>query len=260
LIDNDCLENESASQSPSAPPDYIRILPPSARSSKLIDFFSQIQRDNPVPIRFMQSDLSIPNLAGQTSFLTHETVIRYSETWHTELEDLLAHELGHVLLRQRGLSMEVAVVRSQSPFFQALATSISSAVEDFLIAKMMLEKGFRPQVVWEHLAQNLLHPQPISPEIKRGDGFQRAAGLRLFAALDLRKLFEKDVVITSEQLEAAAAALNPGIVLYERAYFKALGTLDCTDVLTCFNKTSQLRDIVGFSQIAIRNPSTKKFE
>jgi hypothetical protein len=135
-----------------------------------------------------------------------------------------------------------------------------SATEDFAIAKLMLARGFRPQLVWEHFAQNLLHPQYIPPEIRNGDGFQRLAGLRLFTAVVQRKLFEKEEAITVEQLETAAIALNPGIVRYERIYEDMVGSLDCSDAASCFAKTKQLRDAIGFREIVVKNPSTGKFE
>jgi hypothetical protein len=235
-------------------------LPPEARTPRLTRLFAQVQRKNAVPIRFTRSDLSTPNLVGQTSFYAHETVVKYADISGALLENVLAHELGHILLRQQGISIDAGIRGPRNEFLQALCDSISSAAEDFLIVKMMLGRGFRPQILWEHSAQNLLHPHNIPPEIARGDGFQRHAGLRLFDALDERRLLGRRVTITSEQLEAAAVALNPGIVRYEHKYFDAVETLDCTDAASCFATTKRIRDAVGFANIVIKNPSTGNFE
>jgi hypothetical protein len=71
---------------------------------------------------------------------------------------------------------------------------------------------------------------------------------------------KNEEAITVEQLETAAIALNPGIVRYERIYEDMVGSLDCSDAASCFAKTKQLRDAIGFREIVVKNPSTGKFE
>ncbi|MCU1304944.1 MAG: hypothetical protein JWQ87_5228 [Candidatus Sulfotelmatobacter sp.] len=235
-------------------------LPPAVKTVRLTDFFTEIQRESAVPIRFLRADLSLANLAGQTSFFPTETIVRYSVTSDVELENLLAHELGHVFLHVKGLSMDVRTSGLNDEFLNAIRDDISSAVEDYLIVKIMLKRGFRPQLVWENLANNLLNPQYIPPNIVAGDGFQRFAGLRLFCVLNQRGLFGNEVTITREQLEKAAIALQPNIVQHERNYQADVGTLDCNDAQSCFVKTKKLRDAVGFPSVTVRNPKTGIFE
>jgi hypothetical protein len=241
------------------PPDYIGELPPEARTPRLTEFFEDVKRYSPVPIRFTKADRSSSDSWGETSFSETETVISYGNGSGVELENLLAHELGHVWMRDAGISVEVRIVSPETGLLKLLGAEISSYAEDFVIVKIMLSKGFQPQILWEHTAQRFLRTK-YNPENFDHEGTQQLTGLRLFRVVDQRRLIARNVVITSEQLEAAATALNPRIVYYEHRYFDAVGTLECTDSDTCFAKTKQLRDAVGFAGILVQNPRTGRFE
>src|SRR5205807_4552502 len=154
-------------------------LPPEARTPRLTKFFEEVKRKSPVPVRFTRADRSSPDYWGETSFRQSETVISYGNGLGEELENLLAHELGHVWMREIGMSIVVRIVSPESKVVKQFCGEISSAAEDFFIAKMMLSKGFQPQILWEHTAQKFLRAQ-YSPENVGDDSTQQLTGLRLF--------------------------------------------------------------------------------
>jgi hypothetical protein len=135
------VANAQAPGTRTAPPDYVNVLPQRVNTGKLANFFAQVRRNSDVPIRFTRINPSGANLWGQTSFSDTETVVKYTDSPDLELENLLTHELGHIDLQERGMSVDVRATRSDE-FLNALRDDIGSATEDVLIAKMMLTKAF----------------------------------------------------------------------------------------------------------------------
>jgi hypothetical protein len=185
-------------------------------------------------------------------------------------EALLAHELFHVVLYNKGFSAGVAHTNYSiqgvrvSDFEQTLSqtgTAINSCFADELIDRETARRGFKPKLLTDLEAkENLDQIAKIANDsdlaIRTHTILQQSAALTVFC-LAIRH------PSTTDAMDKADAKLTPNIVKFEKILFQQFKNSRCqvNDPKGCFALTLRLRDASGFSQIvALKNPATNEWE
>jgi hypothetical protein len=243
------------------------------RSLALQKLLRQAQSGSSVPIRIETYTPDPSNPAafqGRTQYRTDEIEISVASGVSKSYDEaLLAHELFHVILRNKGFNAGVGlapgyVIPGVSAsdtvrYFGPIETFVNSCFPDELIDRETAKRGFRPALLTDLQAKEALtgmkemadHRISISETLA-----QSGNAVNLFC-LGLRH------PSSIQAIDKLADALSPEIAKTERALRRQFTGSRChfDDPKGCYALTIRLRDAAGFKgMIALKNPSTSKWE
>jgi hypothetical protein len=230
-------------------------------ASKIDSYLSEAQQRIGRPIHVTQMPESDPEL-GLTTVKVDEVVIQIRRGLTGEFEDdVLAHELGHVLLRSRGFHggfRGITAGRQRNRTFMAEAAAIiSNCYEDPLADAEAKKHGFHPERISDHIAvevERKATPTGIKVMMQQDELWPNYESVYLYC-LELRPHTFKE-----EQLERKFAS-EPRIQQAKRVLTEDLGTSPCQTSEDCFEREKRLRDWAGFrGLITIVNPKTGQEE
>lgn len=243
-------------------------------SVALQKLFRQAQDGSSVPIRVTTYSPRPSNPAsfqGQTrGYDSDEIEIHVASGVSKSYdESLLAHELFHVVLHNKGFNPGVKLApgyvipglsttdsdRNLAP----IGTWVNSCFPDELIDRETAKRGFTPFLLTELEAKETLTglQQLVDQRISISDDLaQKGNAVNLFC-LGLRR------PSSIEAIDKLSAALSPEILRTEKALRRKFAGDRChfDDAKHCYALTVLLRDAAGFKgMIALKNPSTFKWE
>ena len=238
-----------------SPDDTSHKLPEGYRTKRLEKLFKEVKTRSRHKVRFtkLRGEAIREKLMGRTTFCSDEIVVQLAPlTSKEQRENVIAHELFHIILQSEGFIRATAVPKGDL-FLSAVASTLSSCVEDALIDRRMKAAGFRPEVISDVQAKEMMGPYRFPDSTVQDEGFQKHAALRLYCFC-----FRMSRVSIAE-IEARTSQLHPAIVRHARELRDRLGIRRCDDPTSCFDNTKRLRDLMGYP-IWLENPLTGKFE
>ncbi len=244
------------------------------RSLTLQKLLREAESGSSVPIRIeaYTPDPSKPAaFQGQTrGYDTDEIEIHVASGVSKSYDEaLLAHELFHVVLHNKGFNPGVklfpgyVIPRTSEPdtdrFLAPIGTWVNSCFPDELIDRETAKRGFRPVLLTDLQAKETLTAMKKSvdqrtsisdPLAQRGYAVvQFCLGLRHPSSM--------------QAIDKLSDTLSPETAKTERALRRQFAGSRChfNDPKGCYALTVRLRDAAGFKgMIALKNPSTSNWE
>jgi hypothetical protein len=175
-------------------------------------------------------------------------------------ENVLAHELGHVVLRPRGFSsaggLTEAGKKRDRTFMMATAEVIANCYQDPLADAEAAKRGFHPEAIGDYIAETVKKETlfDIANKKKTDDlAFDYEAAFLYCIGLRPHRFHSKEL--------EAQFAIEPAIGEKLRKLKRELGQQGCGNPQNCFEKAKRLRDLAGFSGlIQLRNPTTQQLQ
>ena len=243
------------------------------RSPALQNLLREAQSGSSVPIRIetYTPDPSKPAaFQGQTWYRADKIEINVASGVSKSYDEaLLAHELFHVVLHNKGFNPGVTLARGYvipgltapdtNRFLAPIGTGVNSCFPDELIDRETAKRGFKPALLTDLQAEETLAGLKKSADqrIPVSDPLaQRGNAVNLFC-LGLRR------PSSIQAIDKVADAWSPEIAKKERALRRQFAGSRChfDDPKGCYALTVRLRDAAGFKgMIALKNPSTSNLE
>jgi len=245
----------------------------SKQSLAIQKLLGEAQSGSSVPIRIetYTPDPSHPAaFQGSTSYGIDETVVHVaSGVSKTYDEALLAHELFHIILHNKGFNPGVKLApeyripgiseAGTDQFIRPIGMWVNSCFPDELIDRQTAQRGFKPSLLTDLQSKEALAgmKQEVDQKVSISDPLaQRGNAVQLFC-LSLRH------PSSIQPIEKLANGLSPEIVKTERALRRQFVGSKCQfhNPRGCYAMTVRLRDAAGFKGIiALKNPSTSNWE
>jgi hypothetical protein len=177
-------------------------------------------------------------------------------------DDVMAHELGHILLRARGFhggleGLTQAALGRNQPFMKAAADLASNCYEDPLADAEATKHGFHPERISDYIANGVeqyVTMFDINAREKEDALWPNYQGLYQYC-LELRSH-----TFNESEFEQKFA-IEPRIRKLQKKLTKELGVSKCKTPKECFEKSKRLRDAAGFGGlITLGDPKTGKQE
>jgi hypothetical protein len=238
-------------------------------SKKLQQVLSEAEAGTQFRITFAKIPTRGELAQGYTSF--NEDSDRNGITVHVMLdpqdelvEDRLAHELFHIILRKEGFPTEFRILTTPAAIGEYPWQMVTDAVQtlescyaDARIDVLMTQRNFSPKLLNRRQADYTIGEGSEAP-------FQPARFL-----LDWRKnialanyclsIRERD--FDMEDIFKAWRHVNPMVEADESALEKEVGTKPCEDARSCIESTKKLRKAAGYdAEVQFFNPLTHQFE
>jgi hypothetical protein len=258
-------------QAPTGDAGSVPILKVLGRSKRLRILLAEAKSGTKLRITFAPTPEAVGELdQGYTSFFEGQD--RNGVTIHINLglsdkltENLLAHEIFHIVLFKQGFPNEVNVPLRPQLQETYRGQILSSAVEDLMncyadahIDVLMSARGFTPKIINRRQADELIvqgkdpTPQPL-------DTFaiwRRATALNFYCLSIRQRDFEMNEVFKAWQNSI------PTVEADTRELERKVGTNECPDARTCIEAIKRLRSASGFldGQVTFLNPFTHGWE
>lgn len=175
-------------------------------------------------------------------------------------ESVIAHELGHVMLRNRHLSpvasLSAAGQKRTRNFMVSTVETLKGCYEEPLADLEAKKRGFRPDLINDFVAAEMKNETMFDLENKRKlEDFAWNYEAVFLYCFELRPHTFKASDIEQQ------FAIEPEIGTKLKRLKRSLGVSGCDTSITCFERTKRLRDLAGFSElILLENPRTGKME
>ncbi len=242
------------------------------RSLALQKLLREAQNGSSVHIRIETYTTDPSKLAafqGQTRYGTDEIEIDVASGVSKSYDEaLLAHELFHVVLHNKGFNPGVKLAPGyvipglSTPdtdrFLAPIGTWVNSCFPDELIDRETAKRGFKPALLTDLQAQETLTGMKElgDQRISISELAQRGYAVSLFC-LGLRR------PSSIQAIDKLADVLSPEIAKTERALRRQFAGSRChfNDPKSCYALTVRLRDAARFEGIiALKNPSTSNWQ
>lgn len=227
-------------------------------SPRLSSLYQRVMKVASKPIVF-DSRIDLPGNGGVTQYFADKITISVAAHYQRdELQQVLAHEFGHVLLHEKGYSSvyQVHFDSATGTLVQVIGRKLVSCYLDERIDHDNKLVGFKPELVNDIIPKrdatatmfDIEQGRAPSPEL-----WDRYMGMSFYCESLTPHTYDQGKLM-------ARFASYPTI----RATFLKLKKLPhrlCASPMQCFEDTKRLRDNAGFSGVVeIENPKTKQLE
>ena len=236
-------------------------------SENLQRLWEEVQQQSRTPVRI--EELSAQDAAefqGRTQTTNTDIVVRVRAGFDREhTEQILAHELFHVLLTSEGFPTRYeSGIPLENParkrFIESIGPKLVSCFSDVVIDARMGERGFKPELLtqemWNALRQ--IRPEQISETTRHDPIWRSYIAVSLFCfSFRCPKVSGADLKGLYDQL-----GLNvSNLVSRLQDEFRNVTVDDLAVPRRCFLATKQLRDLAGLTEvIRFVNPETGQLE
>jgi len=185
---------------------------------------------------------------GLTTVKPDEVLIQIQNGLPHDLrDDVLAHELGHVLLRARGFhggrgGLTQAGMNRNRTFMMVTAETISNCYEDPLADAEATKHGFHPERIGDFIASG------VEQQATMFDIYAREKDDELWPNYEATYLYCIELrphMFKESELEQKFA-VEPKIGKLKHKLTKELGASRCRSPRECFERSKHLRDVAGF--------------
>lgn len=205
---------------------------------------------------------------GLTTFFANNTddilVQIPSVATREKTENLLAHELGHIILGKQGFPVQAAIVNGhfiektpRGQLLSATAVILVSCYADAEIDRLLPHYGFNPIIT------NRMKREALDEQARIGtlDAVGHDPLWRKHLALDLFCLSLRTRDFDISEVASPLQRLDPTLLQDIQSLTTSLKGAQCSTGQSCVKLTKRLRAAAGFEPyIQIGNPATKQFE
>ena len=231
-------------------------------TSRIGSYLNEAQRAIQRPIRVVE--MPMPQNSVELGFTTwdqaSEIIIRIRGGLPGRLqEDVMAHELGHILLRARGFhggtgGLTPAGRGRNRAFMMVAAELLSNCYEDPLADAEATKHGFHPERISDYIAKAQVTMFDINQMEKVDELWPNYQGLYQYC-IELRPHTFKESDFEHK------FAIEPKIRQLQKKLTRELGVSRCKSPGDCFDRSKRLRDAAGFGGlITMADPKTGQQE